>query len=367
MRVSIIRRFLAVAFAIIILLMQPSFARASDVEAILEQGMRESLMRIGINARTADGIARRYMFIGTVMLQNPRHFSVADEDALALQSEKTGVALGKALGYAYNVYGDKKLQDAATVMMHSVRAGVLVDAASETFSALAANGYAFDAAVSVLHETSELVRSSLLPDRGAALCARIRKMAAGKEKVQAVRKEILLASEREKTRQETMLAAKREADRKEINAGKDRDRIAADRSAPSRGGSGVVASSGGNGSAGTNSGTTAGGAIGSSGSTNAGGTAGSNGGTNAGNDSAGSSGSASAGNDSAGSNGGSNAGNDGSGSNGGSNAGNEGAGSDGGSSAGNDSGGSDGGSNAGNEGADSNGGSNADSQSGSEE
>lgn len=350
MMVSIIRRFIAAAFAII-LLMQPSFAGAYDIEAILEQGMRESLMRVGINARTADGIARRYMFIGTVMLQNPRHFSVADEDALALQSEKTGAALGKALGYAYNIYGDKKLQDAATVMMHSVRAGVLVDAASETFSALAANGYAFDAAVSVLHETSELVRSSLLPDRGAALCARIRRMAVNKEKVQTVRKEILLASEREKTRQGTMLAAKREADRKGVNAGKDRDRMAADRGAPSRGGVGVVASSGGNGSAGTNSGANAdGGAIGSSGSTNTGSASGTSGGTNAANDSAGSNGSAGAGNDSAGANGGSDAGNEGAGSNGGSDAGNDSSGSNG-----------------GNEGAGSNGGSNADGQSGSEE
>jgi hypothetical protein len=345
MMASIVRRFLAAFFAII-LFMQPSFAQASEIETILERGMRESLLKVGINKRTADGVAKRYVFIGTVMLQNPRHFSVADGNALVAQSEKTGAALGKALGYAYNVYGDKKLQDAATVMMHSVRAGVLVESASETFSALAANGYAFDAAVSILHETSELVRASLLPDRGAALCAQIRRMAASKEKVQAVQKEIMLASAKEKERQATMMAAKQEADRKKRSNSGGGDRVAAERNGsggkPGKGSPGAIgtANSGTNGSGnagtGTNNGSNSGNeGTGTSGGTNSGNAGtGTNGSANSGNSGTGTNGSANSGNSGTGTNGGTNSGNSGTGTNNGSNTGNEGTGTGGGTNSG---------------------------------
>ncbi|MDR3254131.1 MAG: hypothetical protein LBT31_01005 [Synergistaceae bacterium] len=170
--------------------------------------MKESIVKTGISSKKADGIAQRFMFIGAVMIRNSQHISIADDDAFLAQSEKTGRALGKALGCAYNIYGEKKLQDAATVMMHSVRAGVLAETASETFTSLAANGYAFDAVVSLLHDASEFVRSSLLPDNGVALCSQIRRMADHKAPIQHLASEIKLASDRENLRQTNLLAQK---------------------------------------------------------------------------------------------------------------------------------------------------------------
>jgi hypothetical protein len=257
---------------------------ASEVETALERSMREFLVKAGIQERTADGIAKRYMFMGTVMIRNTEHISAADDDALLAQSEKTGAALGKALGFAYRVYGDKKLQDAATVMMHSVRAGLLAETASETFTSLAANGYAFDATVAILHETSELVRASRLPDAGVALCAQIRKMASEKEKVQSLQKEIKIATKREKDRQESLMA-KKEAERKRRNDGSGRDRLASDRkgesSAPgvSKGGSsGSVAGKG----SGNRASSGVSGETGSTNSTGSAGGSGTNGGSSAG-------------------------------------------------------------------------------------
>ncbi|MDR3321271.1 MAG: hypothetical protein LBS93_02395 [Synergistaceae bacterium] len=191
---------------------------ASEIEDILEESMKEALVKTGIADNAANGIAQRFMFIGAVMIKNSEHLSVADNDALFAQADNTGRAFGKALGFAYKIYGDKKLQDAATVMMHSVRAGVSTETAAETFTVLAVNGYAFDAAVSLLHDASEFVRSSLLPDNGVSLCEQIRKMASGKEPMQTMINEIRLASNREELRQERLLAQK-EAERNKREAG----------------------------------------------------------------------------------------------------------------------------------------------------
>jgi hypothetical protein len=333
-----------IAVVAALLLFRAAPLLASEVETALERSMREFLVKAGIEERTADGIAKRYMFMGTVMIRNAEHISAADDDAILAQSEKTGAALGKALGFAYKVYGDKKLQDAATVMMHSVRAGLLAETASETFASLAANGYAFDATVAILHETSELVRASRLPDAGVALCAQIRKMASGKEKVQFLQKEIKIASKRERDRQESLMAQK-EAERKKRSDGNGRDRLAADRkgesSAPgSKGGaSGSVAGKGSGGKASS-------GASGETGSTNSTGSAGSsgeNGGASAGTEgssgasegngtgsessgASGSSGNGASGGTGSGAESGSNSNGSGSGANGGSSSGTEGSG-----------------------------------------
>ncbi|MDR1514498.1 MAG: hypothetical protein LBS45_02285 [Synergistaceae bacterium] len=292
--ISRLRRFLAVSFAIAFLL-TPSLVLASEIESIIELSMKESLVAVGVQGRVSDAVAKRYVFIGTVMLSTPRYFSAENSAALIAQSEKTGAALGKALGCAYNVYGDKKLQDTATVMMRSVRAGLVAETAAATFATLAENGYAFDAVVSILHEASELVRASLLPDRGTALCARIRKLASGKEKVQSLQKEIMFASVRERERQEKLLA-QNTPDVKERGGNGDRAPSSRRASSSGSGGSSAIASSAaGNSTAGRGSsngnenadsnttsesgGTNSGGSTGSeSGGTNSGGGTGSEGG-----------------------------------------------------------------------------------------
>ncbi|MDR1020691.1 MAG: hypothetical protein LBL73_08030 [Synergistaceae bacterium] len=383
---SMFKRVLA-AFIVVALLLCPSLVSASEIESAIEQSMRDTLIKAGIQGKTADGIARRYMFIGTVMLSTPRYVPAETASALLAQSEKTGTALGKALGTAYRVYGDKKLHDTASLMMRSVRAGLIAETASETFSVLAGNGYAFDAAVSVIQQASEFVRASSLPDRGVALCAQIRKLAAGREKIQVLQKEIVLASAREKEKQRVLMAQK-EAEMREKGGrgGSGGDMIAAGAGRnqsgnPARGSSssGAIAS-GGASSQGTSSSIGSGSNTGGEGSgSNAGsGKSGSNTGEGSGSNTDSANGDSNTGNDSSGSNAGgansgSGAGNEGSGSNAGSGkggTGGDGSGSNAGSSnegSGSNAGGANGGSSAGNEGSGSNagdgkGGSNAGSE-----
>jgi hypothetical protein len=270
----------------ILLLLTPSLVSASEIESIIELSMKESLVMTGVQERVSGAIARSYVFMGAVMLSTPRYFSAENSAALIAQSEKTGAALGKALGYAYKVYGDKKLQDAATVMMHSVRAGLAAETAAETFAALAGNGYAFDAAVSILHETSEFVRASLLPDRGSAFCAHIRKLAAGKEKVQSIQKEIVLASVREKARQEKLLAQRAPVKRERGGNGE----RAASAGRNSSSGSGAIASNAARGSSNSNESDGSNTAGESGGTSDGSGTGSESGGTNTGGESGGTNG-----------------------------------------------------------------------------
>ena len=214
-----------VALLAIMLSLCASLASASEIESSIEQSMRDAIVKAGVQGKAADGIARRYMFIGTVMLSSPRYAPAETASALLAQSEKTGAALGKALGNAYMTYGDKKLHYTATLMMRSVRAGLIAETAAETFSVLAANGYAFDATVAIIQQTSEFVRSSSLSDRGVALCAQIRKLAAGQEKAQTLQKAIVLAASREKEKQRILMAQK-EAEMRAKDGRDGSDRVA---------------------------------------------------------------------------------------------------------------------------------------------
>ena len=207
----IVKKIIPIALSCILFFQVPLFA--SDVELWLESCMIDSLVESGVNSRAAGEIAQRFMFMGTVMIRNAPQFSVDDEEALAAQAEKIGKALGRSLGNSFMVYGEEKLQDTATVMMRSVRAGLDADAASYALYSLAVHKYTFDAAASLLHETSELVRSVMFQDNGVALCAQIRRMASAKDPVNDIKKEIYLAARKEIARQQAMLAQQKENER----------------------------------------------------------------------------------------------------------------------------------------------------------
>ncbi|MDR1885561.1 MAG: hypothetical protein LBQ56_04745 [Synergistaceae bacterium] len=200
----------------------PYAASAVEVEEAVEAGMREALSGAGLSDSDAVRIARQYMFMGTVMIKNTQPSSLEEEEEFLNQSRTVGESLGHALGITHRLYGYNKLQETATVMMHSVRAGVRPDVAAETYSALAANGYAFDASVSLLHEISEAVRTMRADDGGAAICATIGQKALENETLGSLKMAVVTAVEQERARQLAILA-KNEEERRRRDSGGDRD------------------------------------------------------------------------------------------------------------------------------------------------
>lgn len=207
---------LPVLLMILLLLFSASPLRASTIEETVEESMKATLIEQGIDAGMAGKISKQYLFMGTVMINKTR-FSVVGEDDLLLESaSKTGTALGNALAASYSVYGGDKLQETASVMMHSTRAGVLAETASETFEVLARNGYAFDSAVSTIHQASELVRALRLSDSGNSLCASIRMMASENIPIDSLKNAIVVMAEKEVQKHKQLLA-QRETERKKID------------------------------------------------------------------------------------------------------------------------------------------------------
>jgi hypothetical protein len=246
------KKIVPMALSCILFFSLPLFA--SDVETGLESGMMDSLVESGVNLRAAGEIAQRFMFMGTVMIRSAPRFSAEDGETLAVQAEKIGKALGRALGNFFMIYGEEKLQDTATVMMRSVRAGLDADAASYALCTLAAHKYTFDAAASLLHETSELARSVMFQDNGAALCAQIRRMAAVEDPVNDIKKEIYLAARKEIARQQALLAQK---ENERVQHGGEGGKSASRSSGSARGASanaGQQAGGGGSGASGSNAG-----------------------------------------------------------------------------------------------------------------
>ena len=212
-----LRSFVSLAvLAVLSLLSQPNIAASSDVEGVIEAGMRAGLSGVGLSGADTERIARQYLFIGSVMIKNVPISSLEQEEEFLRQSEEVGRALGTALGITSTLYGGNKLEETATVMMHSVRAGVSPEIASNTYSVLAASGYAFEAAASLLHDVSEAVRAMRSDDGGASLCGAIRARAMKNETLGSLRREITLAVEREREKQLAILA-KNDMERRKHN------------------------------------------------------------------------------------------------------------------------------------------------------
>ncbi|MDR3354276.1 MAG: hypothetical protein LBO21_04505 [Synergistaceae bacterium] len=197
---------LAAVLAALSLLASPDIGAASDVERSIEDGMRAALSDVGLSGAETERIARQYLFIGSVMIKNVQISSLEEEEEFLRQSEEVGRSLGTALGITSTLYGANRLEETATVMMHSVRAGVSPDVAAKTYSVLATSGYAFDAAASLLHEVSETVRAMRSDDGGKSVCGAIQARALKKETLGTLRREITLALERERERQLAILA-----------------------------------------------------------------------------------------------------------------------------------------------------------------
>ncbi|MDR3332430.1 MAG: hypothetical protein LBT08_07365 [Synergistaceae bacterium] len=221
------RGFLAfiVMLAVFISLAPP--AVALDVEDVVEAGMREALSEAGMRRQDAERVARQYLFIGTVIIKNFQPGSLAEEEEFLSVSKNAGISLGKALGVTHRLYGTSKLQDTATVMMHSARAGVLPEVASDTFSTLILNGYAFDASISLLHEISEAVRSMKAADGGSAICGTIMANATENVTLGELKREIVVSVDQERARQRALIAKnEEERRRRDSGGGKGDDRVA---------------------------------------------------------------------------------------------------------------------------------------------
>ncbi|MDR1482858.1 MAG: hypothetical protein LBI74_09545 [Synergistaceae bacterium] len=218
--------------ALLSTLAHPSAASVSDVEEIIEAGMKEALSSVGLSGLETERIARQYLFIGSVMIKNAPISSLEEEEELLRQSENTGRALGAALGITSMLYGGSRLDETATVMMHSVRAGVSPDIASKTYSVLATSGYAFEAATSLLHEVSEAVRVMRLDDGGDSVCGAIRAKALENAPLSSLKMEITTAMERERERELAILARNEKERRKHDGSGE------SGRAASSQGGGG---------------------------------------------------------------------------------------------------------------------------------
>lgn len=210
-----IRIFLLALSCSILLCQSPVVA--STLEGVVEENMRASLTERGLDERLAVKISRQYVFMGTVMINKTQFASENEHDILLNLAARTGGALGAVLADSYLIYGETKLQETASVMMHSARAGVFPEVASRTFSELAKNGYAFDATVSIVHDASELVRALRMPDGGEVMCARIMSLAGKNEPVGSLKNDIELLARKEVQKQKTLLA-KKEAERKKKEA-----------------------------------------------------------------------------------------------------------------------------------------------------
>lgn len=282
----------------------PAAGASSTLEEIVERSMSDALHEEGIGDLIAGRISARYVFMGSVMI-NKIQFD--DGEALFNQAQLTGRALGAALAASYMQYGVDALQETASVMMLSARAGVTPEAAADTFTALARNGYALDASVEIMRETAETVRALKSNDGAAAICTKISSMAAAQAPIGELRGEILSIAKREKDRQRQLIAMQEAERRKRENQGGGGEGSAsASRGGGNEGGSSSEGASGSGGSGGSSGGASAAGAGGGDSSEGGSGAAG---GASGSDSSAGSSGSSSGGSDSSsGSNGGSDAG-----------------------------------------------------------
>ncbi|GHV50693.1 hypothetical protein FACS1894216_03350 [Synergistales bacterium] len=357
-------RFGAAALLLMLALLAASASVAeaavpNGVEAVIEQSMRRALASEGLDAKSASGIAKRYTFIGTVIIL--KNIDALNEEGLLARAEQTGDVLGRALGVVYKVYGSRNLDETASAIMHTARAGISPYAAERAISALALNGYPFESSLSAVNETVEFARFDISPQATAGLFNIVSKMAAAKEPVQNMRSAMLASVKAERAKQEALLAQRVYKERMANskgggNGGSSNKNGRSSASAASNNGgssSGSASSAGGASGSGSGSGT-AGGAAGNSGgsSGNSGGSSGGDGGNSG--SGGGNSGSGGNGGNSDGGNSGGNGGN--SGSNGGNsgssgNSGNSGSGGDGGNAGGNSGGG--GGNSGGNNGGDS--------------
>ncbi|MDL2263952.1 hypothetical protein LJC31_04800 [Synergistaceae bacterium OttesenSCG-928-I11] len=211
--------FLTILFAIAC----PMGAGASTLEEIVEESLYNTLREEGIGDLIAGRISARYVFMGSVMI-NKVQFD--DGEALFSQAQLTGQALGTALATAYLQYGEKALQETASVMMLSVRAGVAPEVAAATLAVLAQNGYAFDASTEIMHEASEIVRALKPNDGGSAICAEISDMIHEQVSVGKLRSEMSSLAEREKNRQRRLIAMREAEKRKKDNQGGEGERSA---------------------------------------------------------------------------------------------------------------------------------------------
>jgi uncharacterized membrane protein YgcG len=245
--------------AVLSLLSHSDIAASSDVERAIEAGMRAALSGVGLGGADTERIARQYLFIGSVMIKNVSVSSLEEEEEFLRQSEEVGRALGTALGITSTLYGDNRLEETATVMMHSVRAGVSAEVASNTYSVLATSGYAFEAATSLLHEVSEAVRNMRSDDGGASVCGGIQARAIKNETLGSLRREITLAIDREREKQIAILA-KNDMERRKHNGSDNGDKTASSQgggtgsSGENTSGGGDVGKAGGESSSGGSSG-----------------------------------------------------------------------------------------------------------------
>ena len=227
-------RIAFVFVTILIAVACPMGAGASTLEEIVEESLYNTLREEGIGDLIAGRISARYVFMGSVMI-NKVQFD--DGEALFNQAQLTGRALGTALATAYLQYGEKALQETASVMMLSARAGVVPEVAATTFAVLAQNGYAFDASIEIMHEASEIVRVLKPNDGGGAICAEISGMVQEQVSVGKLRSEMLSFAEREKNRQKQLIAMREAERRKKDNRGGDGERSASSSKGDKNGGS----------------------------------------------------------------------------------------------------------------------------------
>ncbi|MDR1472857.1 MAG: hypothetical protein LBS75_10090 [Synergistaceae bacterium] len=192
--------------ALLALMLAVSPLAAGEVEDFVEDGIKRALLDSGMKGAETFRIARQYVFIGTVMISGKYLNFSEDAGALDSVSAETGYALGSALAVTRGIYGDKKLQDTANIMMLSARAGISPATASTTFETLAVNGYSFEEALSILRETAEAVRVIRGPDGGETFSKRICDLAANRAPASGVKSEISSLAERERTRQKELLA-----------------------------------------------------------------------------------------------------------------------------------------------------------------
>ncbi|MDR1916877.1 MAG: hypothetical protein LBQ58_09920, partial [Synergistaceae bacterium] len=201
-----LKRLLKIVCVLLLTLLPVSPLEARDVEQSVEDGIRNALTDAGLNNDAAVRFARQYLFIGTVMINDKYLDLTGDGRTLESRSMEAGYALGSALASAHKVYGGKKLQETANIMMHAVRAGVSPLIASGTYATLAEGGYHFEETLAILHETSEAVRVTRVSDGGEEFSKRVCALAAKRAPVNKVRKEIIASIDRERTRQKDLLA-----------------------------------------------------------------------------------------------------------------------------------------------------------------
>jgi hypothetical protein len=238
------RIFTAIFLILTAVLLTSSPARASSVTAIenlMKESMYDALRLEGIGEQLAWRISESYVFMGTVMINKVQFEENGDGDDIRDRASSTGQALGAALAASYMQYGGDALQETASVMMLSTRAGMTPETASYVFAILSRNGYGLDALVGVMREASEIVRGLKPNDGGASIRDQISGMALTRTPPDELRYTILSAAEREKERQRQLLAQKEMERIKRDSRGSDGERSASSSGrgggAPSGGGS----------------------------------------------------------------------------------------------------------------------------------